>query len=104
MSLKQKILDSNDFEPQEKEFLLSKLNEEVSIENVERIPVESSNLESVGYSKVDEMLEIEFKSGSVYRYYDVEEEVYEGLMDADSHGSFFHYNIKEANYEYYQHR
>jgi hypothetical protein len=62
-----------------------------------RIPVVSSNIYSVGFSKG--ILEIEFRSGGVYRYFDVPKHVYDELMDAESLGSFFHYNIK-GNYEY----
>jgi len=63
---------------------------------MERILVESSNLESVGYDEENEILEVEFKSGAVYRYYDVPPEVYEELMTADSHGSYFYWNIRDV--------
>jgi len=56
-----------------------------------RTPVESSNLRSVGYDHG--ILEIEFHNG-VYRYFDVPEDVYDELMNADSHGVYFHANIK----------
>ena len=54
---------------------------------MERIPVSSSNLASVGYQ--DGILEVAFKSGSVYQYTGVPESVYEALMSAPSHGKFF---------------
>lgn len=53
---------------------------------MERIPVSSSNLASVGYQ--DGILEVAFKSGSVYQYTGVPESVYEALMSAPSHGKF----------------
>lgn len=59
-----------------------------------RIPVESSNLNSVSYDDETNTLEIEFKYGSVYRYSEVPEYVYNELMTATSKGSYLHKNIK----------
>jgi hypothetical protein len=61
---------------------------------MQRQPVSSSNLKSVGYDALQQILEIEFQNGSVYQYYDVPLEIYEGLMNAPSHGKFFHQYIK----------
>lgn len=57
-----------------------------------RIPVVSSNLASVGYE--GGILEIEFKSGSVYQYSGVPASVYEALMSAPSHGQYFSAHIR----------
>ena len=57
-----------------------------------RTPVDSSNLHSVGYDCG--ILEIEFNHGGVYRYFGVPEDVYDELMNADSHGVYFNANIK----------
>ena len=62
--------------------------------------VESSNLASIGYDAENEILEIEFNHGGVYQYFDVPENVYDELMDADSHGQYFDRNIKKAGYEF----
>jgi hypothetical protein len=59
-----------------------------------RIPVQSSNLASVGYDVTTITLEVEFKDGSVYQYYDVPEMTYQMLMSADSKGKFLNYQIK----------
>jgi hypothetical protein len=64
-----------------------------------RTSVSSSDLHSVGYDPTTRTLEIEFNSGSVYRYFDVPQNVYDGLMGASSHGTYFHAKIKE-NYRY----
>jgi hypothetical protein len=61
-----------------------------------RKDVTSSNLRTVGYDPATRTLEIEFHKSGVYRYADVPLEVYEGLMAADSHGSYFTQHIKEA--------
>ncbi|MEZ0611687.1 KTSC domain-containing protein [Fibrella sp. WM1] len=62
-----------------------------------RIPVDSSNLASVGYD--GRTLEVEFLNGSVYQYSGVPDEVYEALMSADSHGKYFNANIR-TSYSY----
>lgn len=64
---------------------------------MEREPVESSNLESVGYDPTTQVLEVEFRAnGRVYQYYDVPAEVYDELMEADSHGRYFDTNIRDS--------
>lgn len=65
-----------------------------------RKSVDSSNLVSVGYDPTSRVLEIEFKGGSVYQYYQVPESVYRGLMSADSHGKYFDQEIKKGGYDY----
>lgn len=66
---------------------------------MERVQVESSNIESIGYDSDSETLEIEFISSGLYQYYDVPEYVYGELMSADSHGIYFNANIK-GTYRY----
>ena len=63
---------------------------------MERHPVASSNLESVGYDSETETLEVEFSSGSIYQYYNVPDNMYEQLMQADSKGGFLNTHIKNA--------
>ncbi len=60
-----------------------------------RQPVHSKNLESVGYDPKALRLEIEFKNGSVYQYEGVPGEMHSALMQAPSQGSFFNRNIKD---------
>lgn len=66
---------------------------------MKRQSVESSNLASVGYDAENEILEVEFKHGGVYQYFDVPENVYDELMNADSHGVYFSANIRN-DYDY----
>jgi hypothetical protein len=61
--------------------------------------VESSNLTSVGYDKESEVLEIEFKHGGKYQYFDVPFKIYNELMNAESHGKYFAANIRN-DFEY----
>jgi hypothetical protein len=66
-----------------------------------RVPVSSSNLSSVGYNESKQVLEIEFNGGRVYQYFDVPKRIHKELINAASHGKYFHRNI-EDNYSYDQ--
>jgi KTSC domain len=68
--------------------------------SMSRTPVSSSNLASVGYDQTTQTLEVEFLHGGVYQYSDVPSAVYDGLMTADSHGSYFDRYVKKAGYRY----
>ena len=63
---------------------------------MEREPVISSNISSVGYDPSSETLEIEFTNGSVYEYCGVPYEEYLELMDAGSIGEYFHQHIRNS--------
>jgi KTSC domain-containing protein len=58
------------------------------------IAVQSSNLAAVDYDWRG-TLTIAFHSGGVYEYYQVPYSEYAGLMDASSHGGYFHAHIKD---------
>ena len=62
---------------------------------MDRQPVDSSNLRSVGYDPEARILEVEFHSGGIYRYSGVLEAAYRGLMRAGSKGSYFHKHIRQ---------
>jgi hypothetical protein len=55
---------------------------------VERVPVESKALASVGYDSDLERLEIEFRTGRVYQYEDVPRSVFEWLLRIPGKGAF----------------
>jgi len=59
-----------------------------------RRPVESSALLSVGYDERTRVLEVEFISGEVYRYYDVSPFEAAALLRADSKGRYVNEQIK----------
>jgi len=61
---------------------------------IKRTPIHSSNIASVGYDDNNLILEIEFHNGATYKYFNVPKRVFEGLLSAGSHGSYFRYNIK----------
>ncbi|TRZ97742.1 MAG: KTSC domain-containing protein [Nitrospiraceae bacterium] len=62
---------------------------------MDRQLVRSSNIRSVGYDPAIMILEIEFHSGNIYQYLSVPENVYQGLLQASSKGSYFQTYIKE---------
>ena len=64
-----------------------------------RTPVASSDLKSVGYDPKTKTLEIAFNSGGIYQYSNVPEMEYRSLMSAGSHGKYFHRHIK-GSYSY----
>lgn len=66
-----------------------------------RTSVSSSNVASVGHDRNTLTLEVEFRSGSVYQYFDVPETVCQELKNADSVGGYLNANIKNS-YRYVQ--
>lgn len=61
------------------------------------LPVESTNIDAVGYDAATRRLYVRFlSSGSTYVYYDVQKAVFEDLLDADSKGRFLNAQIRGA--------
>lgn len=58
------------------------------------ISVTSSNLSAVGYEGTT--LYISFHSGGTYAYFDVPEHIYQGLMNANSKGTYHAAYIKNS--------
>lgn len=67
---------------------------------MQRTPVNSSNLSSVGYDAQTATLEVAFHNGGIYQYDGVPASTYAGLMAASSHGSYLAQYIKGR----YRHR
>ena len=68
---------------------------------MQRTPVTSSDIRSIGYDASTQTLEVEFQSGGIYQYTGVPESEYRNLMAASSHGQYFHAHIKNA-YQWHQ--
>ena len=64
-----------------------------------RTPVESRTIRSIGFDRDTRSLEVEFRSGSIYTYADVPESLYLDLLHAESKGRFFTDHIRE-NFSY----
>lgn len=67
-----------------------------------RIPVKSSNVKSMGYDPATKILQAEFHSGAIWNYSDVPPDKFAQLLKADadpelSLGSHFHRLIKSQH-------
>lgn len=56
----------------------------------------SSMLKSAEYNQAKQTLAIEFAKGGTYIYQEVPKAVFDGLLAAESQGSYFHKNIKDS--------
>ena len=66
---------------------------------MERTAVRSRDLAVVGYDNEKETLEVAFRSGGVYHYFKVPDNVYQELLQAPSMGIYFRDKIRD-HYEY----
>lgn len=64
---------------------------------MQRLPVTSSTIRSIGYDTPMAILEVEFNSGSIYHYFNVPEHLYRGLMNAASKGQFLNEYIRYSH-------
>lgn len=56
--------------------------------------VDSSNIVSVGYYDLEEVLEVEFKGGARYDYFEAPKSLFNEFIASDSKGKFFHRYVK----------
>lgn len=63
---------------------------------MQRQPVDSSAVNSVGYDGQTNVLEIEFTDGDTYRYFAVPASVHSAFLAADSLGAFFARRIRHT--------
>ena len=61
---------------------------------MDRTPIKSSNLVSVGYDDKNASMDVEFTGGSVYRYHGVPAWAHQELIEAESAGKYFSRRIK----------
>jgi len=61
---------------------------------LDRIPVASSNILSIGYDEANKVLEVEFTGGAIYQYHNVQSETYHQFISAPSTGKYFVESIK----------
>lgn len=59
-----------------------------------RIALDSTTLASVLYSPDRCLLDLEFRNGAVYHFFDVPPPTYRELLKADSKGAYFNRNIR----------
>lgn len=63
---------------------------------VDMIPVSSSNVASVGYDLANQIMYVRFLAGTLYIYKNVNQAEFDGLLNAPSVGSYLHRNIKNV--------
>jgi hypothetical protein len=61
---------------------------------IERKPVKSSNIVSMGHCPDTNTLAVEFKNGGTYHYHGVPASVHEEAIAAKSVGGYLHSNVK----------
>ncbi len=62
------------------------------------VPVESTAIESIGYSQDSSSLTVIFRDGHVYEFHLVPRHVFEEFVHAPSKGSFFNEKLKSGPY------
>jgi hypothetical protein len=61
--------------------------------------VKSSSVKRIGYDKRHQILSIEYADHGPYNYYDVPEEIFEGLLESPSKGEYVNRKIRQK-YDY----
>lgn len=61
---------------------------------LKRVPVSSSQIASVGYDAPNKKLHVEFHSGKVAEYDDIDRVKADALMASESKGKFFHAHVR----------
>ncbi len=61
---------------------------------MQRNPVSSTNIRSIGYDSATAMLEVEFTSGDIYQYFNIPEALYKQFLSAPSKGQFLNDYIR----------
>ena len=69
------------------------------IENMRRFSVSSTSMRSIGYDVKKRILEVEFPSGKIYRYFGVPGLLLLRLLSADSIGRYFNRYVRDR-FEY----
>jgi DNA segregation ATPase FtsK/SpoIIIE-like protein len=64
------------------------------VEKMEREPVNSSTIISIGYEPTSGTLEVEFKNSGVYQYYNVPDPIFQTFMASDSKGKYLNVYVK----------
>lgn len=59
-----------------------------------RVDLQSSSLNAATFQDHSASLELEFRSGAIYRYSDVPAQVYQELLRAESKGRYFNQHIR----------
>ncbi len=61
---------------------------------MEMVPVSSSSIAAIGYDEDSQTLQVEFNRGTLYQYFDVPQQIFDELQQANSVGTFLNEHIK----------
>ncbi|NDU91585.1 MAG: KTSC domain-containing protein [Ferrovum sp.] len=64
------------------------------MKTIDMQPVESSQIKAIGYDSAEKVLAVQFTRGGEYRYFDVPQEKFDALMEAESKGAHLGKHIK----------
>lgn len=101
------VVIPNDSSPSYVVVLAEVEGKEINGTAIPLVPVVSQKLKAIGYDAEHERLVAQFQYGkeSVYEYFEVDEMMYEGLVEAESKGSYFGKNIAgDRNFRPYKYR
>ncbi|MBZ8180190.1 KTSC domain-containing protein [Oscillatoria salina] len=73
---------------------LQQVNNLAAGKTITREPVNSSMAAAIAYNQTEKKLQVEFLSGSVYQYDNVEAEIWQELRYSDSTGKYYNSRIK----------
>ena len=59
-----------------------------------RVDLNSTSLHAVTYQDQCAVLELEFRSGAIYRYFSIPQQTFEELLRAESKGGYFNARIR----------
>ncbi len=60
------------------------------------VAVQSRLLASMAYNHHQSILQLEFRGGAVYQYFQVSHQTYQDLLQADSKGAYFNRHIRRV--------
>jgi hypothetical protein len=68
----------------------------MTLSQAKPVDVNSSLLANVSYDAGQSVLQLELCDGAIYRYFDVPPVIYEGLLAAESKGSYFNREVRDC--------
>ena len=72
---------------------------------MDRVALNSTLLASAGHDSRRHLLDVEFRSGELYRFFNVPSACFQELLRADSKGGYFNSNIRNRfPYQHLSHR
>lgn len=68
------------------------------VEDIQRVPVFASTINSIGYGEETKTLEVEFEGGAIRQYFNVPKHEYEDFLNSSSPDQYFKEHIEKGGY------